>query len=180
LLDSTVGSENTSDFMAAARCVGYKGQFLIITETASVKESATALKVGATGIFSKSEAPDRLIQAIRLVAAGAVWVDRKILQLLLDQCPDPHDRAGNPKFSRLLEDREEKVIQGILGGHTTKRIGNNLDLSESAVRNILQRLFAKTGVRKRSQLVKLALEGSLGTSFAGAKTAGAAAAPADR
>ena len=38
-----------------------------------------------------------------------------------------------------------------------------MGISESSVKNILQRLFTRTGVRKRSQLVRLALEGSLGS-----------------
>ena len=51
-------------------------------------------------------------------------------------------------------------------GLTTKKIGVTMGLSESQVKNILQGLFAKTGVRKRSQLVRMAMEGSIGTSLA--------------
>jgi DNA-binding NarL/FixJ family response regulator len=41
-----------------------------------------------------------------------------------------------------------------------------MGVSESKVKNILQGLFAKTGVRKRSQSVRLALEGSISTDWA--------------
>lgn len=163
LLDLRVGGENADDFMSAARNAGYRGRFLIVAETAGAERLANALKVGASGIFRKSEAPDRLILAIRLVTAGALWVDQGIVEVLVGQCADPHNQVTNQKSVGRLEERERKVILGIMEGLTTKKIGSNMDLSEGTVKNILQGLFAKTGVRKRSQLVKLAMEGSLGT-----------------
>jgi hypothetical protein len=54
------------------------------------------------------------------------------------------------------------VLLGILGGLTNRKIADGMGLSESSVKNILQGLFHKTGVRTRSQLVRLVLEGSLG------------------
>ena len=54
------------------------------------------------------------------------------------------------------------MLTGILQGLTNKKIGENMGLSESSVKNSVQRLFGKTGVKRRSQLVKVALEGSLG------------------
>jgi two-component system, NarL family, nitrate/nitrite response regulator NarL len=144
--------------MTAAREAGYSGFFLIITDDGEVRAAATALKRGATGIFLKSGAPDRLVHAIRLVANGETWIDPKVVQLLADQLaeeqPHPHE---NP-----LPDREQQVLVGILAGLTNRKIGENMGLSESSVKNIVQRLFSKAGVKSRTQLVRVALEGSLG------------------
>ena len=52
------------------------------------------------------------------------------------------------------------MLGGIVGGLTNRKIGDNLGLSESQVKNIIQRLFTKSGVRTRSQLVRAALEAS--------------------
>jgi DNA-binding NarL/FixJ family response regulator len=60
-----------------------------------------------------------------------------------------------------LTDREEKVLLGILGGLTNRKIGDNIGVPESAVKGIVQQLFRKAGVRKRGQLVRVALESSL-------------------
>jgi DNA-binding NarL/FixJ family response regulator len=51
---------------------------------------------------------------------------------------------------------------GILEGLTNRKIGGNMGLAESSVKNIVQRLFGKAGVKTRGQLVRVALEGSLG------------------
>ena len=62
-----------------------------------------------------------------------------------------------------MKDREEKVLLGILGGLSNRKIGDQIGLSEGSVKAVVQQLFYKSGVRTRSQLVRVALEGSLGT-----------------
>jgi DNA-binding NarL/FixJ family response regulator len=161
LLDFDLGAEHANDLISEARKAGYQGRFLIVAGTLDAERSAMALRFGASGIFLKSEAPERLVQAIRLIASGAVWVDQKIIQLLADQCLN-QPRREDQKSGNALEDREQRALLGILSGLTNRDIAEDMGTSESAVKNILQRLFTRTGVRKRSQLVRLALEGSLG------------------
>jgi PAS domain S-box-containing protein len=57
-----------------------------------------------------------------------------------------------------LNAREVEVLRFLVQGLANKEIAARLDLSESAVKNTLQQLFAKTSVRTRSQLVRVALE----------------------
>jgi DNA-binding NarL/FixJ family response regulator len=163
LLDFDVGAEQGNDFIPAARQAGYQGRFLIVAGSANVGNSAIALKLGASGIFLKSETPERLLQAIRLVGSGGIWVDQKIIQLLVDQLINRYPALEVQRFSGPLEDRERNVLMGILGGLTNRMIGNNMGLSESNVKNIVQRLFGKAGVKTRGQLVRVAFEGSLPT-----------------
>ena len=161
LLDFDLGAEHSNDLISAARKAGYQGRFLIVAGTTDAERSAKALKFGASGIFLKSEAPERLVQAIRLIASGAVWVDQRIIQLLADQCLN-QPRRGDQDSGNALETREQRALLGILGGLTNRDIAEGMGISESSVKNVLQGLFSRTGVRKRSQLVRLALEGSLG------------------
>lgn len=58
----------------------------------------------------------------------------------------------------VLNNRETEVLRLLVQGFTNKEIAARMDVSESAVKNTLQQLFAKTGVRTRSQLVRVALE----------------------
>ena len=57
-----------------------------------------------------------------------------------------------------LNERESDVMRLLVQGLTNKEIAARLDVSEGTVKNILQQLFAKSGVRTRSQLVRVALE----------------------
>lgn len=91
-----------------------------------------------------------------------MWVDPSLIQLLADQYVERPARNPDPDPGGPLDERQRKVILGILSGLTNKRIGDEMGLSEGTIKNILQGLFIRTGVRTRSQLVRLALEGSMG------------------
>jgi PAS domain S-box-containing protein len=57
-----------------------------------------------------------------------------------------------------LNSRETEVLRLLVQGLANKEIAAQMEISESAVKNTIQQLFAKTGVRTRSQLVRVALE----------------------
>jgi DNA-binding CsgD family transcriptional regulator len=57
-----------------------------------------------------------------------------------------------------LNPRELEVLRLLVQGLSNKEIAAQLEISESAVKNTLQQLFTKTGVRTRSQLVRVAME----------------------
>jgi len=90
-------TEARDGFLSASRSQGYQGRFLIITGAAEAGNPTAAIKLGASGIFLKSEAPDRLIQAITLVANGAVWLEQKTLRLLADQSVARLAPNGSPR-----------------------------------------------------------------------------------
>jgi two-component system, NarL family, nitrate/nitrite response regulator NarL len=150
-------------FIQEARHAGYAGRFLIVAGSADARHAALAIRLGASGIFLKSEAPDRLVQALQVVANGAVWFDHRVIQLLADQSIAALPGLDSGSAAQPLTERERKVLKGIIGGLTNRKIGDNLGLSEGAVKASVQQLFHKTGVRTRSQLVRAALEGSIGT-----------------
>ena len=92
------------------------------------------------------------IENIREVAAGKVLIDQSYLQSLVATATDGKEGAVR------LTERDKQVIRGVLEGLSNKEIASNLAISETAVKASLQQVFAKTGVRTRSQLVRVALE----------------------
>ena len=57
-----------------------------------------------------------------------------------------------------LTDREMQVLRSLVQGLANKEIASRMEVSESTIKNTLQQLFAKTNVRTRAQLVRVALE----------------------
>lgn len=57
-----------------------------------------------------------------------------------------------------LSERERDVLERVFAGARNKEIAAHLKISEASVKSALQQLFLKTGVRTRSQLVRIALE----------------------
>jgi DNA-binding NarL/FixJ family response regulator len=143
------------DFIDEARDAGYQGKFLAIAEEIDAAPCARALSHGVSGVFLGSDSPARLMQAIRLVASGEAWVDRRVIQLLADRYPQHEDLRLDS-----LEERERAVLRGVLGGSTNRQIAGQIGTSEATVKATLQHLFDKTGVRTRSQLVRIMLDGS--------------------
>jgi DNA-binding NarL/FixJ family response regulator len=92
------------------------------------------------------------------VAAGEAWVDLEVLQLLAG----PIAERENRNLQSLLTKREQQALEGILDGLTNKALASQLGVSEGATKTILREIFRKAGVRRRSQLVRLALTGSPG------------------
>ena len=158
LLDYDLGEEQGSHFISSARRAGYTGKVLMVTAGMTAKESSAALHLGASGIFLKHNSPGTLAKAVRLIMGGEIWVDPKVIQLMADRV----DQREDERVSPLLTEREQQVLRGIFEGLTNKEIGAQLGVSDGAVKATLQQLFQKTGVRTRSQLVRIALEGSLG------------------
>lgn len=142
------------EFMDSARKAAYHGKSLVVAREMDAPRSAVILKSGASGIFQESDSSIRLMQAIRLVAAGEAWVDQKVVQHLADQYPHYENR-----WRSKLSEREKIVLNGVVAGLSNRNIASQISASESSVKATLQLLFNKTGVRRRSQLVRIALEG---------------------
>lgn len=79
-----------------------------------------------------------------------------IADTTVEGSPDQDPEQGPPVA--LLNPREMEVLRLLVQGLANKEIAAQMEISESAVKNTLQQLFGKTGVRTRSQLVRVALE----------------------
>jgi two-component system, NarL family, nitrate/nitrite response regulator NarL len=150
LVDISIARE----FLPPFQKMRYPGKCLVIARELEAAGSALVLKYGAAGIFLESDSSSRLFQAIRLVASGEAWVDQKVVHLLAERYP--HFEARWPSA---LTEREQSVLRGVVDGLSNRKIGDGMGVSESTIKAALQQLFRKAGVRTRSQLVRVALEG---------------------
>jgi len=154
LLDYDLGAETGSRFLVLAAQRGFKGRVLVVTAGLGDSEVAEMLRLGVTGIFLKHNPPSLLAKAIRKVMAGEIWLDQRYLKILLQESR-ASDLQGR---GRRLSEREREVLRSVFQGLANKEIAVRLQVSESSVKATLQQLFFKTGVRTRSQLVRVALE----------------------
>lgn len=156
LLDYDAVGGHAAQFISSARQAGYQGRFLVLASERHAASLFMPLRAGASGVFRKHNSLDSLPRAIRQVAAGEAWVDLEVLQLLAGPIAERDSR----NLHSLLTKREQQVLEGVLDGLTNKAIAGRLGISEGAAKTILREIFRKTGVRRRSQLVRVALTGS--------------------
>lgn len=153
LLDVDLGSERALDLIGKAHNRGYDGKILIVTAGLSGQEAVHLIQSGVAGIIHKHHTGDMLSVAIRKVMAGEVFLEEDYLGSLFRSV----DRTRVQQKPRLT-DRERTVLRFIFQGLTNKEIGQNLQISEGAVKASIRQLFEKSGARTRAQLVKIALE----------------------
>jgi DNA-binding NarL/FixJ family response regulator len=152
LLDFDLGQRDGGEFMRLARRHGFTGKVLVVTAGVEKEQAADLIRNGISGIFMKHNSAALLVEGIRHVMAGKVWFDREFLQEAMG--PGSLQESKGEQFT----ERERQVLSHIFEGLTNKEIAERIGVSESSVKATLQQLFSKTGVRTRSQLVRIALE----------------------
>ncbi len=155
LLDFDLGEEVGSVFLEEARKRGFEGRILMVTAGMSDVGTLRALESGAAGIFLKHSPPGQLLEAIHKVVKGETWLDSKAVRSLV---AGASGRSDEERTTQPLTERERAVLKGVFEGYTNKEIALQLHISEGSVKAVMQQLFDKTGVRTRSQLVRIALE----------------------
>ncbi|MGD1074071.1 MAG: response regulator transcription factor, partial [Bryobacteraceae bacterium] len=155
LLDYDLGEEQGTVFLDEAKRQGFGGRILMVTAGMGDAGTLRAFESGSAGVFLKHSPPWQLVEAIHKVAGGEMWLDARAVQSLVSGATG---KSGEQQTADSLTDRERAVLKSVFEGLTNKEIGGRLQISESSVKAVLQQLFDKTGVRTRSQLVRIALE----------------------
>jgi two-component system nitrate/nitrite response regulator NarL len=154
LLDFDLGERDGREFLRLAKEQGFNGKTLLVTAGVDAGAISELIRSGVSGVFRKHDSAELLAQGIRDVMAGKVWLDQEQLQTTLRTGVG----ASQPRGPRQFTDRERQVLLTVFEGLSNKEIASRLNLSEASVKSALQQLFAKTGVRTRSQLVRVALQ----------------------
>lgn len=151
ILDYDLGEESSLEFVRTLKQCGFAKKILLVTAGLPDKDALQLIQMGVCGIFHKQHAPEDLHRSIREVAEGKVLIDQEYFRKLVAA-------AGAHTASVRLTHRDRQILRFLVEGLSNKEIAAQLQISESAVKASLQQLFAKTGVRTRSQLVRVAIE----------------------
>jgi DNA-binding NarL/FixJ family response regulator len=119
-----------------------------------------ALRAGASGFVLKDDPPERLISAIRTVAAGDALLSPSVTKRVIEQFTHI-SRPAPPKELDELSQRERDVFRLIVRGLTNAEIGQELFISETTVKTHVTHILAKLGLRDRVQAVVLAYQSGL-------------------
>jgi two-component system nitrate/nitrite response regulator NarL len=154
LLDLDLGPERGADLLDEFRAMRFSGRVLLVTADVNDREVPNLIRKGIAGILMKHNSHALLVQGIRDAMKGKVWFEQGLLKRAMERIDTERSTPSPAELTR----REKEVLSFVFEGLTNKEIGDRLQISESAVKACLQNLFSKTGVRTRSQLVRVALE----------------------
>jgi DNA-binding NarL/FixJ family response regulator len=122
-----------------------------------------ALRMGASGFLLKDAPAARLLDAIRVAAAGDALLEPSITRQLIEQFARVAAPAGDgiPEAVGTLTTRELEVLRLLARGMSNAEIAAELVLGEETVKTHVGRILAKLGLRDRVQAVVLAYETGL-------------------
>lgn len=118
-----------------------------------------ALKAGAAGFLVKTDSPERLVEAVRVVAAGEALLAPEITRRLINRfLAAPPPNADPPSTLGELTAREREVLDHLARGHSNAEIAQTLYITEGTVKTHVARILAKLELRDRVQAVVYAYE----------------------
>ena len=117
------------------REAGGRTRVLIMTASESPESLMDAVNAGAQGYITKRSTGEEVRQAVITAAAG--------------------DLIG---VRPMLSDREQSILKLVADGYTDNEIGRELYISPRTVQNHLTRIREKTGLRRRSELTRWAVQ----------------------
>jgi len=131
---------------------------LVLTMHTEDEHLVALLEAGAAGYLLKSVAERELVDAIRTLAAGDVYVQPTAARALARGLAKRDGNADERARFEKLTDREQVVLKMVAEGFTAPEIGEHLTISPKTVDTYKQRIGEKLGLSHRSDYVKFALK----------------------
>ena len=131
-------------------------QVVVLTTYADDESIVGALRAGAIGYITKDAGRDHIGRALEAAASGQAVLDPAVQARLVDVATLPGTGAAGGPLPDGLTEREAEVLRLIAAGRSNAEIGSDLFVSEATVKTHVNRIFAKTGSRDRSQAVAYA------------------------
>lgn len=129
---------------------------LVLSAHEDTAHARRVLKAGALGYLSKRTAPEELIEAVRVIAAGRIYLSAEIARKLAMQ-----DMSGNPGAVEALSEREFAVFLQLARGQSVHQIAEVLSLSPNTVGTHLYKIKQKLGAGNQAELTLIAVRNGL-------------------
>ena len=147
---------------------GLPTKVLVLTMHAEEEFLVSVLEAGAAGYLVKSAADRELVDAVRAVANGDVYVRQSAASVLVKGLTKKDPAKAEREAFEKLTVRERDVLRLVAQGYTAPEIGERLFISPKTVDTYKQRIHEKMGLAHRPEYVQLALRLGLLDSVEGA------------
>lgn len=141
--------------------LGQATRVLVLTVHAEERYLLPVLEAGGSGYVRKSSAHTDLLDAIRTVARGEVFLDPAATKTLLRGYLGRVHSGQETGFGEVLSEREREVVKLSAEGYTAQQAADLLCLSPKTVETYRHRAMQKLGLTNRAELVRYALRAGL-------------------
>jgi len=134
-------------------------KFFLLSDQPDEQEGLAFLKLGIVGYGNTYISPNRMVEAVRVVGNGGVWLGQKVIQHLIQEAyartqenPSPQDDRG---ILSGLTKAERKIAEMVARGQSNLEIAADLQITERTVKAHLTSIYGKTKTGNRLNLALL-------------------------
>jgi two-component system, NarL family, invasion response regulator UvrY len=161
LLDIAMPLRDGLDVLKQLRSEYPKLPVLMLSTYPDRQYAVRSLKLGAAGYLNKSADSEQLIDAIRRVAAGGLFITTSVAEQLATSVGAGAARHDTKPLHEQLSRREYQVFRLLSQGRSVGEIAEQLALSSNTVSTYRARILEKTGVRNDVELALYAVQHDL-------------------
>lgn len=121
---------------------------MVLSASEEADDVFTSLECGASGYLPKSAPNSVMLEAMRLILVGGIYVPRQ-----LAACGKPLYQSAPAERTAPLTPRQQAVLGLIAAGHSNKEIAHRIGTTEGTVKTHITAIMRALGVRNRVQLL---------------------------
>lgn len=156
IIDIALKTGNGIDLIKRIKAHGVPVRMLVLSMYNESLYAERVLRAGAMGYINKENAPDQIINAIRQVLAGNVYLSESMIKRVLHRAVGETNESGVHSDMESLSDRELEVFKLIGQGMNTIQIAETMHLSIKTVETYRARIKQKLNLSTMSELIQRA------------------------
>jgi DNA-binding NarL/FixJ family response regulator len=148
LLDISLRGGSGIDLIGEIRRLRPETRVLVLTVFSEEQYAIRALRAGAAGFLTKESAPEKLVDAVRKIAAGGRYVSPELAEALASLLAGDATGAVHERLSN----RELEILKLIGSGKTVSQVAENLGLSVKTISTHRTRILHKMSMKTNAEL----------------------------
>lgn len=157
IVDITLGDGDGIELIKQIRARNIPARIIVSTMHDESLFGERCFRAGAMGYVNKEVASERVVEAMRTVIAGRLYVSERLAERLLNRAVGS-DSASPKSLYDGLTDRELEVFGMIGKGMTTREIADKLHRSHKTIESYRENIKFKLGLKNSAELARSAVE----------------------
>lgn len=157
IVDLTLKSSLGFDLIKDLQAMLPRVMILVVSMQDEIIYAERCIRAGARGYITKQHASRHVMQAIRKVLAGDIYVSEAVTKQMLTRVAGGAQNAGIVSIDSILADRELQVFEWIGKGRSTRQIAELLKLDIKTIETYRARIKEKLGIKDSPDLLQQAI-----------------------
>jgi DNA-binding NarL/FixJ family response regulator len=143
---------NSGEAVADLLKLGLSCKLVVLIQEPNEDLTLELFRRGAHGIISREVEPEMLVECLRTVARGELWLERQAVNWVLQAYRTQGGRPATAKTKVQLTPKESLIVSCVTQGMKNKEIALRVGTTEQVVKNYLRKVYDKLGVADRLEL----------------------------